>query len=144
METSKKYQPLARKIRAGKSFDVAAVECGIPEDEWELARKSVQGRLPALQTSDLALHRLAMDSIKAGVKKLKELAEEGQRENYAGQTGRDVDYLAAKALLDAGIKLRGTISASVEPVTETGKRDIFDLRGSIEVKGPWLLKDPGV
>lgn len=100
--------------------------------------------LPELQTADLTLHRLAMDSIKTGVRRLKKIAEEGVRSHSQFHPERDTDFQAAKALLDAGIKLRGAIKTSVEPVVEKGKRDLFDLTGTIEVKGPWQLKEPGV
>ena len=145
MEHSKKYQPLARKIRSGKSFETAAIELGIAEEEWTTARKAMMAMLPELQTADLTLHKLAMDSIKTGVRHLKKIAEEGPRVDSSKEPGRDVDFQAAKALLDAGIKLRGTISASVEPApVDKGKRDIFDLTGTLEIKGPWQLKEPGV
>lgn len=153
MEKNPEYQPLAQKILEGKPFDEAMRELEIPGEQAKAAKDAVLKILADRQTDELHLQALAIEGIREASRALKKIMAAGPREGSVHElsNGRSVttkpdqsDIIAAKALFEGAIKLKGMIRGSTAPLPENAQKDIFAIAGEIEIKGPWKLKDPGV
>lgn len=143
MASKKIKQDLHKKLSEGWTVQEACEQLGIPEEKGkelaeEILKKSSQ--------DDSSLHLLAFDSLKTGIEKLKQIVVEGPRYSESGAMGsrvESVDLIAAKSLVDAGLKIRALIGKTKEKAAELDKDkggksqpDLWDLYG------PWRLKKP--
>lgn len=106
---------------------MAAEEAGIPIEEaieW-LVRKET-----AAAQDEAALRLLSAEALEAGVRTLQELAAGGARIASEGSEGgghtstRPDDLVAAKALVDLGLKLRRQVGK--KETADGSSRDLFD------------------
>ena len=144
MGSSKRKQSLRAKLSLGWSVKDAAEQLGIPLEDAEKEAKEI---LQKTSEDDAGLHLLAFDAIRTGIEKLKEISAEGYRVSSTGLGGEkleSVDLVAAKALVDSGIKIRSLIGKTKEKAAELeagqgakkSQPDLWDLYG------PWRLKKP--
>lgn len=141
-EKNRDWEGLRRKLRAGKLVEDAAVEAGIPIDE---ARKWLEDRRPNADYDDDSLRLLASSALNAGIAALVEAAKEtaGRMSAEGGGMGASYKYFdvdAAKALVNAGLKIRTMVGAKRKAAASA--RDLFDAAsGDAERKLGWDFPD---
>ncbi len=114
----------------------AAVEAGIPLEE---AKTWLAERRDSAAYDDDSLRVLAASALQTGVDVLTRIAQEkdGRIKNGGGEFSETIEYHdtdAAKALLNAGLKLRAMLGVGKRPV-KGGQPDLFD--GDESDTGPW-------
>lgn len=154
MEEKRDWQALAQKLAAGKPFDLACEQAGIPEEE---ARQYFEGRMEVVSYYHLALNEISIVILQKAARKLIEVMDAGPRLTTKKNEHQDsTDLEAAKALGSLGLNIRKllmqekkskVVQAAGDALGDAiGKgaagfmRDLFDVQGG--VKGPWHLKNP--
>lgn len=144
MGSRKIKQALRDKLSFGWTLEDACEQLGLSVAQGEIIAKDI---LKKSTLDDSSLHILAFDALRCGIEKLKDIVKAGPRYSDVGGEGgnkvESVDLVAAKALVDSGIKIRALIGKTKEKAAEldagkekTGQPDLWDLYG------PWDLKKP--
>ncbi len=141
MGPKKIKQALRDKLSLGWTLEEATEQLGIPQATADALAQDI---LKKSTLDDSGLHILAFDALRTGVEKLKDIVKNGPRFSDTGGEGtkvESVDLIAAKALVDSGIKIRALIGKTKEKAAEIdagkkGQPDLWDLYG------PWDLKKP--
>jgi len=138
-EPNRDYEGLTRKIRAGVPIREAAKACGIPEDEL---LQYISNNIQKPAEISYELKRLAEATLIKGIRKLKEIADDGPRMEDEMTKYNNADLVAAQTLAKIGMDiLKLSVGSNPESrqkaASATIQLDLWDQPGA------WDLKKPG-
>lgn len=147
--STRDWEGLRRKLRAGKTVELAAIEMGIPLDE---VKAWVDEQEAARAFDDLTWRESAHAALETAMRTLRKVAKQGPRTSTTERDGERVytctpvnsDVDAARALLKFAEGMRkGGVKEKLIQESAKGNRDLFDhIAQSIE--GPWTFNPPKV